>query len=207
MSGSSWQEVLGVPPDLLGRVVSSLLVVAVLLAIRFVVLRVVYRRTDDVTRRYHWWKGVSYTVTVTGLIVIARIWFEGLQSFATFFGLLAAGLAIALQDLVANIAGWLFILWRQPFKVGDRIEVGENAGDVIDQRLFMFSLMEVGKWVEADQSTGRVLHIPNSMVFKTTLANYHQGFEYIWDEIPVLVTFESDWKKAKAILRKIAEAH
>ncbi len=71
----------------------------------------------------------------------------------------------------------------------------------------MFSLMEIGNWVDSDQSTGRVIHVPNGKIFNEVLANYSQGFEYIWNEIPVLVTFESDWRKAKQILSEIAQRH
>jgi small-conductance mechanosensitive channel len=78
---------------------------------------------------------------------------------------------------------------------------------VIDLRLFAFSLVEIGNWVDADQSTGRILHIPNGKVFQETVANYTQGFNFIWDEIPVTVTFESDWRRAKEMLAEIAEKH
>ena len=61
----------------------------------------------------------------------------------------------------------------------------------------MFSLMEIGNWVDAEQSTGRVIHVPNGKIFSEPLANYTDGFQYIWNEIPVLVTFESDWKKSQ----------
>ena len=71
----------------------------------------------------------------------------------------------------------------------------------------MFSLMEVGNWVEDEQSTGRLIHVPNGLIFQKTLANYGKGFQYIWNEIQILLTFESDWKKAKGILIKIAESH
>jgi small-conductance mechanosensitive channel len=106
-----------------------------------------------------------------------------------------------------NIFAWLFILWRKPFELGDRIQIGEHRGDVIDQRVFQFTLAEIGNWVDADQSTGRVIHIPNGKVFSVMLANYSKGFQYIWEEIPVLITFESNWEKAKGILRKMAEKH
>jgi small-conductance mechanosensitive channel len=112
-------------------------------------------------------------------------------------------LAIALQGPLTDLAGWLFILSRRPFEVGDRIEIGKYAGDVVDIRIFQFTLLEIGNWVDADQSTGRVLHVPNRNVFSETLANYNKGFEYIWHEIPVLITFESNWEKAKAILTEI----
>jgi small-conductance mechanosensitive channel len=122
-------------------------------------------------------------------------------------GLLSAGIAIALQDSIVNIAAWLFITIRQPFKVGDRIQISSIAGDVIDIRIFQFSVVEIRNWVDADQSTGRIIHIPNGLVFKEALINFTAGFEYIWEEIPVLVTFESNWKKAKDILNEIVNRH
>jgi small-conductance mechanosensitive channel len=87
--------------------------------------------------------------------------------------------------------------------VGDRIQIGEHAGDVIDSRIFQFTLLEIGNWVDADQSTGRMIHIPNKKVFSDPLANYSKGFQFIWNEIAVLITFESDWRKAKEILNEI----
>ena len=65
------------------------------------------------------------------------------------------------------------------------------------------TLMEIGNWVDADDHTGRLIHVPNGLIFSATLANYGKGFKYIWNEMPVLVTFESDWRKAKKILVKI----
>lgn len=113
--------------------------------------------------------------------------------------------AVALQDPLTNLAGWAFLMMRRPYVVGDRIEIGGHVGDVIDITPFQTYLMECGNWVGADQSTGRLLAIPNGTVFKTGSANYTRGFEYIWEELPVLITFESNWKKAKQALAKIAE--
>ena len=97
----------------------------------------------------------------------------------------------------------MFIIWRRPFALGDRIQIGPHAGDVIDVRLFQFTLNEIGNWVQADQSTGRIIHIPNGKVLTEVIANYSEGFQYIWNEIPVLVSFESDWEKAKQLLLEI----
>ena len=127
-----------------------------------------------------------------------------MDSIGTFLGLTSAGLAIALHDTIANLAGFFFIEARKPFRVGDRVDINGVQGDVIDIRLFQFSIVEVGNWVDADQSTGRIIHIPNSHVLKYPTANSHTGFEYIWNEIPVLITFESDWKLAKELMLKIA---
>ncbi|MEJ2708091.1 MAG: mechanosensitive ion channel [Anaerolineales bacterium] len=203
-----WLEAnLGLSPQVQSRILESLVVVLVLWVMRQIVLRtVVYRMSDD-RRRYQWQKTLGYVFFTLVVLLVWPIWFRGFQSLATYLGLLSAGLAIALKDPITDLIGWGFILWRRSFEVGDRIQIGEYAGDVIDQRIFQFSLMEVGNWVDAEQSTGRVLHVPNGMIFTNVLANYTKGSRYIWNEIPVLVTFESDWEKAKQILREIARHH
>jgi small-conductance mechanosensitive channel len=139
------------------------------------------------------------------LLIIGRIWFEGLQEVGVILGLASAGLAIALRDPLCALAGWLFILTRRPYTIGDRIQVGETFGDVIDIRMFQTYLLECGNWIDGDQSTGRIVLIPNSSVFSIGVANYTHGFEFIWDEAQVRLTFESDWRRAKEILTEIAE--
>jgi small-conductance mechanosensitive channel len=201
------RTVLGVDPQTQGRLLASLVTIAVLWLLRRGALSLVWRRVTDARQRYRWRKTTNYVVVVIGAVLVGRIWFAGLRDVTTFLGLLSAGLAIALKDIIANLAGWTFILWRRPFAVGDRIQIGAISGDVIDLRIFEFSLLEIGNWVDADQSTGRIVHVPNGKVFSDHVANYTTGFQYIWDEIPVLVTFESDWRAAKALLIEIAARH
>ncbi len=171
--------------------------------IRKVINRLIIDKLIDYKERYFWGKTLKTITVVIALITLSRIWFGIFESVGTFIGLLSAGLAIAFKDLLVNIGGWLFITIRKPFKIGDRIQINDITGDVIDMRLFQFSVIEVGNWVDAEQSTGRIIHIPNGLVFTEWQANYTEGFEYIWDEIPVLLTFESDWKKGKKLLTQI----
>ena len=204
----SWiSENLGITSHTQARILASLLICAALWTIRFLVLRAVWKRTEDVRTRYMAGKIVSYTTVFVGILLVGRLWLQGLHSVATFLGLLSAGLAVALRDPVTNLAGWVFIVWRRPFELGDRVQVGTLAGDVIDIRLFQFTLLEIGNWVRADQSTGRIVHIPNAQVFTQPIANYGKGFRFIWNEIPVIVTFESNWEKARDILQEIAVRH
>ncbi|PRY86529.1 mechanosensitive ion channel family protein [Mongoliibacter ruber] len=160
-------------------------------------------KDEDLKRIYHWRKTVQYSLVFIGLLLIGNIWISNFQSITTFLGLLSAGIAIALKDIFVNIAGWLFIYWRKPFDVGDRIQIGEHKGDVVDLRLFQFSLLEVGNWVDADQSTGRIVHVPNGKVFSDAQANYSQGFDYIWNEQNLYVSLDSNHKKAQKILKEI----
>ncbi|MCP4362898.1 MAG: mechanosensitive ion channel [Chloroflexi bacterium] len=190
--------------ELLTRIIQSLLILIVLWLLRWIALRIVYRQFRKDTRLlYSWRKVVEYISAGFGIIMVGRIWLSGVDTLVTYLGLVSAGLAIALQDLIVSLAGWLFIVWRRPFVAGDRVQVGDTIGDVIDIRVFAFSLLEVGGRIEAEQSTGRIVHIPNGVIFKEPLVNTHQGYPYVWNEMPVMVTFESDWEKAKAILTKI----
>tara|TARA_B100001094_G_scaffold326687_1_gene383351 strand:+ start:386 stop:1297 length:912 start_codon:yes stop_codon:yes gene_type:complete len=189
------------------KFIATFIAILVFIIIRRFVLKIVFKKTDDAMVRYRWQKTSSYIIYIFALVIVGRIWFKGIQSIATYLGLLSAGIAIALKDPLTNITGWFFILSRTPFAVGDRIQVGLHAGDVIDINFFKFTLMEIGHWGEGEQSSGRIIHIPNGKVFTETLANYGKGFKYIWNEVPVLVTFESDWKEAKAILSSISKKH
>jgi small-conductance mechanosensitive channel len=161
------------------------------------------RTDEDMKRVYHWRKTIQYTLVIIGLLLVGNIWISNFQSITTFLGLLSAGIAIALKDIFVNIAGWIFIYWRKPFDIGDRIQIGDFKGDVVDLRLFQFSILEVGNWVDAEQSTGRIVHVPNGKVFSDPQANYSQGFPYIWNEQNLYISLDSNHKKAQAILKEI----
>jgi small-conductance mechanosensitive channel len=196
---------LGIQPQ--SKILTSVFIIILLWLIRAIFIRVIWKKTESVQQRYRWQKTITYVTVTIGFLLVGRIWFEGIQSIATFLGLVTAGLTIALQDIVKSFAGWIFIYWRKPFSVGDRVQIGTYAGDVIDVRVFKFTMLEIGNWVDADQSTGRLIHLPNSLVLTAVIANFGQGFEFIWNEIPVLVTFESNWKKGKDILKNIGKKH
>ncbi len=185
--------------------ISGIVVLALLVA-RFTVLRLVLARIDDPQVQYRGRKLITYLLFVTGALVLARVWVRG-GDFGTTLGLVSAGVAIALADVLKNMVGWLFIVLRRPFRVGDRVEVRGQIGDVVDLRLFRFSMLEVGNWVDADQSTGRIVHVPNGVVFTEALANYTEGFGFIWHELPMLVTFESDWELAERIMQEALDQH
>ncbi len=187
------------------KIIETIIVIVIFSLLRWIMSFTIGRNCKDTSRCYYLRRNVKQVYAILLIIAISYIWISSFESIATFLGIASAGIAIALHDAIANMAGWIFILSRTPFKVGDRIQIGKTSGDVIDIRLFQFSVIEMGNWVQADQSTGRIVHIPNSIVLKEPLANYETGFDYIWHEIPVTVTFESNWEKAKRILTGISE--
>jgi small-conductance mechanosensitive channel len=201
------KNILGVSPDIQYKIIESLISIILTIGIQRVIRRFWISKIEDIKVRYSWQKISLYLAVFLVIILLSNVWLQLFGSVGTFLGLVSAGIAIALKDPLVNMVAWFFILIRQPFKVGDRIQIGKNSGDVIDIRLFQFSINEIGNWVDADQSTGRIIHIPNGIVFTEPQANYTEGFQYIWNEIPVLLTFESDWRKAKQILTDIVNHH
>lgn len=208
MLNSSWiSDLLAIRIELQRAIFETILIVIVLRLIDILVVRIINHKIADPHKRYDWRKMTVYVLTLVGVFMISPLWLADIRSAGIFLGLVSAGLAIALQKPLTNLAGWLFIVIQHPFAVGDRIQINEQAGDVIDIRFFQFTLMEIGNWVEADQSTGRVLHIPNALIFTDAVANFNKGFDYIWNELPIHLTFESDWEKAKLIIQTIADEY
>lgn len=194
---------LGIGSATVGKLLLTIAVAAMILVIRWGLIAVLNRRSQDPRVRYRWRKTTAYVLTILGLILIGRIWLEGIQSLITYLGLVSAGIAVALRDPIVNWFGWMFISWRRPFTVGDRIQIAMLCGDVIDIGVSTFSVLEVAAPELGEQITGRIVHVPNGRVFVDPLTNITQGFNYVWSEIPITVTFESDWRRAKEILGAI----
>jgi small-conductance mechanosensitive channel len=120
-------------------------------------------------------------------------------------GVVGAGVAVALQDVLASIAGAFSIGFSNLYTVGDRVQIGDTRGDVIDIGLLRTTLMETGNWVSKDLYNGRLVRIPNSIVLKAPVFNYSQGFQFIWDEIKVQFTNTSDCPFAREMLLRVAK--
>ncbi len=189
--------------SILEKFAASVVTIIIVMALRWVALRWIRATIEESEAQYRGRKIIAYVATILAAITLAFIWIDAFDSLGTYLGLVSAGLAIALSDLLKNMAGWAYLLARRPFTVGDRVQVKDRKGDVIDIRLFRFSMMEVGEWVDAEQSSGRLVHIPNGWVFTEDVANYTEGFSHIWDELPVLITFESDWAHAEQLLLSV----
>ncbi len=180
--------------------VQFLLIAAAIYLLGILIISLINRQVKDLRRRHAARKITLYATVLSILIFSVLFWLEGVKSVAVVISIIGAGLVVALQEVILCFAGWLLIIFKRPFTVGDRVEIGAVKGDVIDVRMFQTALLEVGNWVGGEQSTGRVVHIPNSNVFKEKVFNYTKGFEFIWNEIKVSVTFESDWQKAREII-------
>jgi small-conductance mechanosensitive channel len=162
------------------------------------------RRFGRADSRYKVRKFVVFAGYITILLFLGILFEDRLGRLSFALGLIGAGVAVALQDLLASIAGAFSIGFSKLYNVGDRVQIGDTKGDVIDIGLLRTTLMETGNWVSKDQYSGRFVRVPNSSVLKGPVFNYSQGFQFLWDEIKVVLTTASDPQLARQIFTRIA---
>ncbi|MDG6223188.1 MAG: mechanosensitive ion channel [Candidatus Bathyarchaeota archaeon] len=165
----------------------------------------VSNKIKDPKTRYSLKKILSIFDIATFLIVVMGIWVENLQDILIAYGLIGAAVAFALQDLIKNLMGGIVIFLNGIYRVGDRIEINQKYGDVIDVNLFYTTLLEMKDWVPADQATGRLTSVPNGYVLNNVIHNYTRDFGFIWDEIAIPITYDSDWNEATNKILEIVE--
>src|SRR5580692_1795189 len=164
------------------------------------------RRFGRADARYKIRKLIVFSGYFSILLFLAFLFEDRLGRLSFAFGIAGAGVAVALQDVVASIAGAFSIGFSKLYAVGDRVQIGDTRGDVIDIGLLRTTLMETGSWVSKDLYNGRIVRIPNNIVLKVPVFNYSQGFRFIWDEIKVLFTTATDCQLARQMLLRTAKA-
>lgn len=194
-----------VPPSENIRLLLTLGVALLLWLWSLGVSRLIRQHVPDYERGYAFRKLVSYAAFFLFVFFVAVIWQRHVQGLSTFLGLIGAGIAFSLQEVIASIAGWAMITWNRTYRVGDRVEIGSIQGDVIDLGLVRTTLMETGSWVDADQQTGRVVTISNATALRQPVFNYTAYFPYLWDGLMIPVTFRSDWHLAMQIVSEEVE--
>src|ERR1700683_4969596 len=162
------------------------------------------RRFGRADARYKVRKFVVFSGYLSILFFLAVLFEDRLGRLSFALGVVGAGVAVALQDVVASIAGAFSIGFSKLYSVGDRVQIGDTRGDVIDIGLLRTTLMETGNWVSKDFYNGRIVRIPNSAAVKGSVFNYSQGFRFVWDEINVLFKITSDCQLARAMLLRAA---
>jgi small-conductance mechanosensitive channel len=163
------------------------------------------RRFGRADARYKVRKFLAFSGYLSILLFLGLLFEDRLGRLSFAIGIVGAGVAVALRDVLASIAGAFSIGFSKLYTVGDRVQIGDTRGDVIDIGLLRTTLMETGNWVSRDLYNGRIVHMPNSTILKGTVFNYSQGFQFIWDEIKVVLKTTSDCQLAREMLLRVAK--
>lgn len=151
--------------------------------------------------RFNFRKKVSFVCNIFLVFIIIIIWEDFLLKFITLFSFVTAAIAYSLRDTIINFFAGIYIRLAKPFQVEDRIMICNHIGDVVNISNLSFELLEVNN--DTFQSTGSIVHIPNSKVVSEPLINYVKVFKYVWNETEVKISIDSDIKKVKGILYSI----
>lgn len=184
---------------------TAVVITAVYFIFRILLEFAVVKRVRDPKARYSFRKTIYILYYSVLVIALLRIWVQDPQTLLVTYGLVGAGVAVALQDFFKNFVGGMMIFASGLYRVGDRIEVEETAGDVVDIGLFYTVLMEIGNWIEGNQVTGRLVTIPNGILLHKNIKNFSKDHDYLWDEVALPITYDSDWKRAKQIMQQTAK--
>lgn len=166
---------------------------------------IVSSRLPGKKTQYSFRKIGSYLYLLVFGVSALFIWVENPETLLVSFGVIAAGVAIALQDYFRNVAGGVTIFLGKLFKVGDRVEINGKVGDVVDIGVLYTTLMELREWVHGDQPTGRLVSVPNGVVLGNNVHNFTKDHSFMWDELTVRITSTSDWEAARSQLKTIIQ--
>jgi len=193
--------------QLLNSLSLLLAVVAVLFLLRFLVSRYV----EDPDRRYAANRSLSIAMTLVLTIGLAIIFLRQFPHLFTGIGVVLAGVAIALQEVILSFFGFFAIRGARGYRIGDWVRIGDSYGEVVDIGLLVTILEEVTPFgVSGNQGgakTGALIWINNNAIFREKMTNFTRGFPYIWCVLPYTVTFESNWERAEEILLGIVEGN
>ena len=169
--------------------------------------------------RRFWARQALQVVTAVVLVLgTVSIWITPETDVSTGIGLISAGLAFALQQVIVSLAAYVVILRGDTFGVGDRIELGGVRGDVVRLGFLRTTIMEMGtppavaasdgaSWVHARQYTGRLVTVSNGVIFQEPVSNYTRDFPYLWEEIVLAVPYTADRRRAEELMLAAAHDH
>ena len=187
-------------------ILKTIIIIFLILVVEKIGIRII-KRTRDSKKEYNYTKKYKLIIRITILSAIIIVWGKYIKNFLTLISLVSAAFTIAIRDLIFNFFCGIYIKIVKPFVVEDRIEINGYKGDVVNINTMNFEILEVSNVDTTGQSTGIIIHLPNSIIFNYPLKNYNKAFKYIWDEITIRIPLDYDVNKAKKVLYKIVNSN
>jgi small-conductance mechanosensitive channel len=191
----------------IGRISLGLFWSAIILFISKLIELFIHKNSESKSDKYNLIRVIRLICILLICIVIVSFVFVNWYTAAVSLGLLSLILGFALQTPISSFIGWINILLRKTYHIGDRIQINDFKGDVVEINYFDTTLWEfAGDYLTNDVPSGRLIRFPNSLVFQYAVFNYSwKKFPYIWNEIPIHVAYESDLDFIGGIMKEIAD--
>jgi len=186
-----------------GKIATLFIGVAIIWLIIKGLQRTLFSKIKDNDNRYRAKKFGTFIGYFLTIVLLTVVYSDKLGGLTVALGVAGAGIAFALQEVIASFAGWLAIVFGGFYKTGDRVQLGGIKGDVMDIGVLRTTVMETGQWVDGDLYNGRIVLIANSFVFKEPVFNYSGDFPFLWDEIKIPVQYGNNYDKAKELILQV----
>lgn len=189
------------------KLISTMVLLAVVLVLRSVVVRKIMARDMQPTQRRQLIVRIRNVALFLMLAIVFVIWLEQLRNIAATVVVIAAAIVIAFKEFLLNIVGYIYRTTYKYIDVGDRIEIGNIRGDVIDQNMMGITLLEIGPNERTHQYTGLSVFVPNSLFLSAPVKNENFMWkDYVFHLVTVPILADANWAAAeKALLQAAAE--
>lgn len=188
-----------------GKITAIFIGIAVIWLIIKALQKNLFSKIKDSDNRYRAKKFSGFIGYFLTILFITIVFSDKLGGLTVALGVAGAGIAFALQEVIASFAGWLAIMFGGFYKSGDRVQLGGIKGDVMDIGVLRTTIMETGQWVDGDLYNGRIVLVANSFVFKEPVYNYSGEFPFLWDEIKIPIQYGSNYSKVKEMLLNVGK--
>ena len=187
------------------RIILIIIGIGIILLVRFFINKALNKSIKTTDNKYRARKAISFIGYLFMVAVILMVYSDKLGNIGVTLGVVGAGIAFALQEVIISLAGWLNIMITGVVGVGQRVKIGAVKGDIIDIGVMSTVIMEVGDWIDGDLYNGRIVTVANSFVFKEDIHNYSGEYPFLWDEIQIPIRSESDYTLAREIFSGVLD--
>lgn len=196
----------GIPPVTLLKFLLAASFACMVLMLSKLSESIILKKAHSKAAKYNAARFIRLVAVLIICFIFISFLFQNWYTAAVSLGLVSLLLGFALQTPISSFAGWLYIIIRNPYHVGDRIQVNDFTGDVVEIGYLDTTLWEfAGDYLTNDMPSGRLIRFPNSLVFSAAVYNYSwKNFPFIWNEIPFHIAYESDFAYVSATLKKTA---
>ncbi|WP_203226820.1 mechanosensitive ion channel family protein [Confluentibacter flavum] len=189
------------------KIVMAAMLISLVLSATKLLKKIINRKIEDKTTVFNFDRIANLFASLLILGIILSLLFANWYAAMVSFGIVSLILGFALQNPITSFFGWLYILIRKPYEVGDRIRIGNVYGDIINVSYIDTTLWEFnGDYLSGDHPSGRIIRFANSKVFSEYIYNYSWPlFPFIWNEMSLFVSYESDFKFVSDTVKRIVE--
>ncbi|WP_411963594.1 mechanosensitive ion channel family protein [Haloferax sp. YSMS24] len=191
---------------LLAKGLSALAVVLVTYGIYRLVMSVFVARITDRRRAHDIRNVLRLTVGLIALVGVLGAFTDQWLGVLVSFGVIGFAITFALQQPILSLIGWVYVVIKRPYAIGDRVTIANVSGDVAEVDFLVTTLWETGGNLSTNQPTGRTVTVPNSLVLSSEVVNHGALFDRIWTEVPVQVAYETDIQFVRDLMVDTAEA-